>query len=74
MVGQILPYETYGNRTTADGKPWMTGNMKTGQLCITTATYDEECFNTFTDNLINNYIAKEKEQKIFMLGINDHNA
>lgn len=74
MVGQILPYEIYGNRTTADGKPWMTGNMKTGQLCITTATYDEECFNTFTDNLINNFIAKEKEQKIFMLGINDHNA
>lgn len=72
MMGQILPYDKYGGRTTADGKPWMSGDMKTGQLCITTATYDEECFNTFCDNLINDFVAVETDQKIFMLGINDH--
>ncbi len=71
IVGQLLPYDTYKDRTTADGKPWMSGDMDTGQLCLSVALNDEECFNILCDNLINNYVSVETERKIFMLGIND---
>ena len=71
IVAQLLPYSEYKDRTTADGKPWMSGDMDTGQLCLSVALNDEECFNTLCDNLINYYVAEETEQKIFMLGIND---
>lgn len=69
MMYQIMPYEKYKDRNG-----WLSGDEKTGQLCITTATYNDEMFNEFCNNLINNYVAVEKNAKIFMLGINDHRS
>lgn len=67
MATQILPYDKYKDR-----EGWFSGDIYTGQMNVTKAYYDDEMFNEFTNNLINNFIAVEKDCKYFMLGINDN--
>jgi len=42
------------------------------QICFSKGLYDEEFFNTYVGNLINNYIIPEKDKMFFMLGMSDN--
>ncbi|MBQ7566329.1 MAG: DUF4838 domain-containing protein [Oscillospiraceae bacterium] len=42
------------------------------QICFSKGLYDEEFFDTFLHELIDNYIVPEKDKVFFMLGISDN--
>ncbi len=42
------------------------------QICYSKGLYDEEFFQTYVSNLINNYIIPEKDKVYFMLGMSDN--
>lgn len=44
------------------------------QICFSKGLYDKEFFDTFMDNLINGYVAKESTKSFFMLGICDNTS
>ena len=77
MPFQILPHDVYEK----DHPDWYYRDPKrrekpfpvsAPQLCISKGLQDGEFFETFVENLINNYIAKEEDKIFFMLGISDN--
>ncbi len=44
------------------------------QICYSKGLYDEEFYNTFINNLINNFIIPESDKIFFMLGMSDNNV
>lgn len=42
------------------------------QICYSKGLYDEEFYNTFIDNLINDYIIPQSDKQFFMLGMSDN--
>lgn len=75
---QILDYRKYREihpdwyylSPESEGAPPPKGNP---QICFSKGLYDKEFFDTFMHNLINDYIAKQKDKMFFMLGICDNN-
>lgn len=72
LMSQLIRYDDYKDKKTEDGYLWVTGSGTTGQLCITSATYDQEYFDTISNKLIEEYVIKQPNAQIFMLGINDN--